>query len=338
MRKSFGTLPNGQQATLYTISCGQISAEISDYGATLVRLWVPDKSGNLADVVLGYDDVTGYYNNNAFFGATVGRNANRIAGSSFKIGDKEVHLTPNENNNNLHSGPDSYAHRLWKEEFFDRNVLVLYLESPDGDQGFPGHAVVRVTYELDPMGSLHISYEGDCDQDTVFNMTNHSYFNLNGHDQTSKAMEQLLTLPGEIFCPDDAESIPTGEERAVAGTPFDFRKPKPIGQDIDADDESLKLQGGYDHNFEVRTNPCAILSTPDGGRSMLVFTDTPGIQFYSGNYMEEEIAKDGVKYCKRGGVCLETQYFPNAVNNPEWDQPITPRGEHYHSETVYAFY
>ena len=124
----------------------------------------------------------------------------------------------------------------------------------------------------------------------------------------------------------------------MEGTPFDFRRPKPIGQDIEADDECLKFQGGYDHNFEVRTNPCAILSTADGGRSMLVFTDTPGIQFYSGNYIENEIGKDGVQYCKRCGVCLETQYFPNAVNNPEWDQPITPRGEHYHSETVYAFY
>ena len=338
MKKSFGTLPNGQQASLYTITCGPVTAEISDYGATLVRLLVPDKQGNLADVVLGFDDANGYRNSTTFFGATVGRNANRIAGSAFSVNGKEARMTPNENGNNLHSGPDYYKDRLWQVEFIGANVIVLYLDSPDGDQGFPGRASIHVTYELDPMGSLHITYDADCDQDTVFNMTNHSYFNLFGHDHPERAMEQLLTIPGEIFCPADAESIPTGEERAVEGTPFDFRRPKPIGQDIDADYECLNLQGGYDHNFEVRTNPCAILATPDHSRSMLVFTDTPGIQFYSGNYLAGEQGKDGVSYCKRGGICLETQYFPNAVNNPEWDQPITTRGEHYYSETVYSFY
>ena len=336
--KSFGTLPNGKTATLYTISCGAVTAQITDYGATLVSLWVPDKNGTLADVVLGYENVDGYRNGTCFFGATVGRNANRIAGAAFTIGEKEVRLTPNENGNNLHSGPDSYSNRLWDVEFYEANVLTLRLDSPDGDQGFPGHAVIRVTYELDPMGGLHISYDGDCDQDTVFNLTNHSYFNLFGHDHPEKAMEQLLTIPGEIFCPDDAENIPTGEERAVAGTPFDFRKPKAIGQDINADDDCLKLQGGYDHNFEVRTNPAAILSTPDDSRTMLVFTDTPGIHFYAGNYIEDSQGKGGVVYGKRSGICLETQYFPNAVNNPEWDQPITLQGEHYHSETVYSFY
>ena len=187
------------------------------------------------------------------------------------------------------------------------------------------------------MGGLHITYDGDCDQDTVFNLTNHSYFNLAGHDHPEAAMEQLLTIPCEIFCPDDAENIPTGEERPVAGTPFDFRKPKPIGRDINADDECLKLQGGYDHNFEVRTNPCATLSAPDGSRNMMVFADTPGVHFYAGNYIENEQGKNGVCYGKRSGVCLETQYYPNAVNTPQWPQPITKAGETYHSETKYTF-
>ena len=337
MIKSFGTLPNGQQANLYTITCGGLTAEITNYGATLVRLWVPDKAGNLADVVLGYDDANGYRTGACFFGTIVGRNANRTAGASFELNGKTIRLPANENGNNLHSGPDYYHTRLWEVEFHADNVLVLRLDSPDGDQGFPGNATIRVTYELDPMGGLHISYDAECDQDTVFNLTNHSYFNLAGHRNQAAAMEQLLTIPSGVFCPDDAANIPTGEERDVEGTPFDFRKPKPIGQDINADYEPLILQGGYDHNFEVYSNPCAILSAPDGSRKMLVYTDLPGIQFYAGNFIIDEKGKDGVTYGRRSGVALETQYYPNALNNPEWDQPITPKGQPYHSETVYWF-
>ena len=335
--KSFGTLPNGQEATLYTISCGSITAEITDFGATLVRLWVPDKNGKLADVVLGYESAEEYRVNDGYLGATVGRNANRIGGSSFPLNGKTVQLPPNENGNNLHSGADSFHLRLWELEWHCDNVLTLRLDSPDGDQGFPGRAVIHVTYELDPNGGLHITYEGDCDQDTVFNMTNHSYFNLAGQDHPEAAMDQLLTIPGSHFCPDDAENIPTGEERPVEGTPFDFRKAKPIGQDINADYEPLHLQGGYDHNFEVYSNPAAILSAPDGSRKMMVFTDCPGIQFYAGNVLTDRAGKDGVRYFERGGICLETQYYPNALNHPEWAKPIVPRGEHYHSETVYWF-
>ena len=338
MTKSFGTLPNGQQATLYTISCGKITAKVTDFGATLVSVLVPDKNGVVADVVLGYDDANGYRVNDGYLGATVGRNANRIGGSSFPLNGKTIQLPPNEKGNNLHSGADSFHLRLWKVEFHAENVITFCLESPDGDQGFPGNAVIHVTYELDPMGALHISYDADCDQDTVFNLTNHAYFNLAGHDKPELAMDQILTIPGSIFCPDDDENIPTGEERDVEGTPFDFRQPKPIGRDINADYEPLHLQGGYDHNFEVYTNPAAILTSPDGGRQMVVYTDLPGIQFYSGNYLTERQGKDGVTYKLRGGICLETQHYPNALNHPEWTKPITPKGEHYHSETVYWFY
>ena len=338
MAKSFGTLPNGQQASLYTIACGDITAEITDFGATLVRLWVPDKAGRLADVVLGYEDANGYRLGDGYLGATVGRNANRIGGSAFPLNGKTIQLPPNEKSNNLHSGADSFHLRLWQVEFLTDSAITLRLDSPDGDQGFPGNAVIRVTYELDPMGGLHIIYDGDCDQDTVFNMTNHSYFNLAGQNHPEAAMDQVLTIPGGHFCPDDDENIPTGEERDVAGTPFDFRTPKAIGRDIGADYEPLHLQGGYDHNFQVLTNPCATLVSPDGGRTMLVYTDCPGIQFYAGNYLTDRAGKDGVRYCKRGGVCLETQFYPNALNHPTWTKPITKAGEHYHSETVYWFY
>ena len=337
MKKTFGMTPSGEQAHLYTISCGGLVAEITDYGAHLVSLIVPDKNGNPADVVLGYDSAEGYTQGNCFFGATVGRSANRIKGATFQINGETVKVPVNENDNNLHSGPDYYHLRMWEVVFHSVEAITLRLVSPDGDQGFPGKASIDVTYSLDNNGGLHIEYEAISDKDTVFNLTNHSYFNLAGHEKLN-AMDQLLTLPGRHFTPDDAVSIPTGELRSVEGTPMDFRTPKPIGQDIDADYDALNLQGGYDHNWEVFTNPCATLTDPVSGRSMCVFTDCPGIQFYAGNYITDHPGKGGVIYKKRSGICLETQYYPDSVNHPEWDQPITKAGETYHSETIYWFY
>ena len=335
MKKNFGILPTGEQASLYTISCGGLTATVTDYGAHLVSLWVPDKAGNLADVVLGHDDANGYRTGKAFLGATVGRNANRIGGASFPLNGEEVKIPVNENANNLHSGPDYYHLRMWQVVFYTANSITLRLDSPDGDQGFPGHAVIEVTYELDPNGGLHITYEGNCDKDTVFNLTNHSYFNLAGHDR-GNAMDQLLTIPGAYFTPADAQSIPTGELRPVEGTPMDFRQPKPIGRDIEEDYECLKLQGGYDHNWNVWSNPCAILQDPASGRTMTVFTDLPGLQFYAGNFIDET-GKGGTYYSKRSGIALETQYFPDAVHNPDWAQPTVKAGDRYRSETIYHF-
>ena len=337
MRKSFGRIPSGEETTLYTISCGRITATVTDYGAHLVNLFVPDKMGQIADVVLGYDDANGYRTGNgAFLGATVGRNANRIAGASFMMGDTRIHLTPNENENNLHSGPQNFHLRMWKLISHTENSVTLELTSPQGDQGFPGKAVIRVTYKLDAQNGLHIIYDATCDRDTVFNLTNHSYFNLAGQDRPEKAMEQTLCIPGRIFCPDDADNIPTGELRSVEGTPFDFRIPKPIGQNIGDDYEPLHLQSGYDHNFEVFCNPCAYLSDPESGRTMAVYTDCPGIQFYAGNYLNE-VGKEGIRYDMRTGVALETQFYPDSVHHPEWVQPFTKAGERYHSETIYRF-
>jgi aldose 1-epimerase len=337
MKENFGTLPCGTQANLYTISCGKLRAAVTDYGANLVNLFVPDRHGNVADVVLGYDDCNGYRTaNGACLGATVGRNANRIGASSFPWDDMMIRMTPNEGKNNLHSGPDFFFQRMWTLVRHTENAVTLELISPAGDQGFPGRAVIRVTYSLESDRGLHIRYEATCNRDTVFNMTNHSYFNLAGHDQLSKAMQQELILPGRFFNPDDAENIPTGELRAVAGTSMDFRTPKPIGQDVDADYEPLHLQGGFDHNWEVFCNPCAILVDPESGREMSVHTDCPGIQFYAGNFLDE-VGKGGIHYTKRTGIALETQFYPDSVNHPEWPQPFTKAGEKYHSETVYKF-
>ncbi len=336
MKESFGLAQNGKETFLYTISCGGITAQVTDYGATLVNLLVPDKNGIAADVVLGHDSPEAYRLSTTFLGATVGRNANRIGGGVFSINGKTFQMAQNENGNNLHSGLDFYHERIWTVKRHTDAAITLELFSPNGDQGFPGSATIQVTYALDAEGGLHIVYDGICDQDTVFNLTNHSYFNLAGQDKTGAAMDQLLTLPGRFFTAADAESIPTGELRSVAGSPMDFRTPKPIGQDIHEDYDALQLQGGYDHNWEVFCNPCAILQDAESGRTMSVYTDCPGIQFYAGNFLNET-GKGGVFYGKRSGVALETQFYPDALHHADWPQPITRAGEKYHSETVYRF-
>lgn len=337
MKKAFGVLPSGEQASVYTISCGQMRAEISDYGATLVRLYVPDQKGQLADVVLGFDDANGYRTSTTYFGATVGRNANRVGGAAFMLGDKKIRMGKNDNGNNLHSGPDSYAFRMWQVESWDESTITFFLHSPDGDQGLPGNADIRVTYALEPKGVLCIRYDAISDKDTVFNMTNHTYFNLAGHDKPELAMGQTLMMPARFFNADDAQSIPTGELRSVEGTPMDFRQPKPIGRDLGQEYDALTLQGGYDHNFEVFTDPCAILTDPVSGRTMAVSTDCPGVQFYSGNFLEGETGKDGVSYIFRGGIALETQFYPDSVNHPEWPQPFVKAGQRYRTQTKYIF-
>lgn len=337
MKENFGVLPSGETATLYTIRRGRITASVTDYGATLVRLLVPDASGHYADVVLGYDDCNGYRTaNGACLGATIGRNANRLKDASFFLNSQMHHMQANDGPNNLHSGPDHYHLRLWKTVDYSDTAVTFELLSPDGDQGFPGNVVIRVTYELDSKGGLHIIYDAVSDRDTVFNLTNHSYFNLAGHENVERAMNQILTIPGRFFCPDDAQNIPTGELRHVSGTPMDFRSPKPICKDIDEDYEALRLQGGYDHNWEVFCTPCAFLLDPLSGRQMFVHTDCPGIQLYTGNFLNET-GKGGVYYGKRSGVALETQFYPDALHHPEWKQPVTKAGQSFHSETVYGF-
>ena len=338
MKTFFGKLYQGGEASLYTIRCGGLIAEISDYGATLIKLFVPDRQGVVADVVLGFDDPNSYTASGTYFGATVGRNANRIGGAAFQLGGLPCLLDANDNGkNNLHSGFHPYKNRLWSVISHREDQIKLGLSSPDGDQGFPGNAEITVTYRLDSQGGLHIVYDAVSDRDTIFNLTNHSYFNLAGHEKVEKAMEQILTLPGRFYTVANAESIPTGENRSVAGTPMDFRQGKPIGRDIDEDYEALNLQGGFDHNWEVWCDPCAILEDPESGRSMSVSTDCPGVQLYAGNYIDEKAGKGGVSYPRRSGIALETQFYPDAIHHPEWPQPITKAGEKYHSETVYRF-
>ena len=335
MKEIFGQLPSGETAYLYTITSGQMKAAITDFGGNLVSLWVPDKDGNLEDVVLGYDSPAGYAADDVFLGAPVGRNANRIEDACFRLGEKTYFLFANDGANNLHSGFNYFHQRMWDVAEFTEGSITLCLNSPHGDQGYPGNARISMTYALEG-DTLRISYDGIADQDTVFNLTNHSYFNLAGHQHPEKAYDQILSMPARFFTPSNAANIPTGEERSVVGTPMDFRKPKAIGKEVFADYEPLQLANGYDHNFEVFCNPCATLSDPVSGRTLAISTDCPGIQFYSGNYLKG-IGKGGIDYGPRSGIALETQFFPNSVNRPEWKQPFVKAGQRYRSTTRYRF-
>ena len=336
MKKPFGVLPSGDPAFLYTIRNGKMQAQLTDFGATLVRLYVPDRQGHVDDVVLGFSDCNEYRMSPTYCGAIVGRNANRVRDSRFSLNGKTVHLEANEGGNCNHSGTNCYAFRLWQVEQLSANSITFCLRSADGDQGFPGNAEIRVTYTLTADHTLSIAFDAVADKDTVFNMTNHSFFNLAGHQHPELAVKQELILPARIYTEADANNIPTGRLLTVAETPMDFREAKPIGRDIDADHPALR-SGGYDMNFEVFTDPAAILHDPASGRTMTVSTDLPGIHFYSGNYLAGEIGKDGISYCQRGGMALETQYYPDSVNHPEWRQPFVKAGERWHSETRFSF-
>ncbi|MBO5868551.1 MAG: galactose mutarotase [Oscillospiraceae bacterium] len=336
MSTLFGLSHKGEQTHLYTIQNETLTAKLTDFGATLVQLWVPDSSGNVEDVVLGYEEAMGYVTNDCYFGATVGRNCNRIKNGRFLLNGQVIQLATHNNGNSLHSMPNGFNHRVWKVDAHTESSITFSLHSPHGDQGFPGNADVSVTYALED-SSLVITFRGISDQDTVFNLTNHSAFNMAGHQNTHLAMKQILTLPGEIFTPADEVSITTGEEWPVEGTPMDFRFGKPIGQDIDADYTPLHFQSGYDHNFAVKDGIAAILQDPVSGRRMTIKTDCPGVHFYSGNYMDNFLGKNGAVYVKRAGLCLETQFYPDAVNKPHWVQPITKANTPYFSQTKFIF-
>ncbi|MFR1753915.1 MAG: aldose epimerase family protein [Oscillospiraceae bacterium] len=335
MTQSFGSLPGGEAARLYTICGGGITAGISDFGATLVRLLVPDRNGRAGDVALGFDTAGDYLKYGGCLGATVGRNANRVGGSCLNVGEKTVRLTPNEGPNNLHSGPDYWYHRMWMVDRLTESAITLALETPDGDQGFPGAGRVEVTYALTG-GALRITYRGIFDQDTLLNMTNHTYFNLAGEDRPEAAMEQTLQIQAERFTQVDEASIPTGRLLPVAGTALDFRRPKALKQD--QEDSLLAPQGGIDHNFvlDPGEGPAARLVSRETGRILSVYTDCPGIQVYTANFLEAR-GKGGRVYGRRSGVCLETQFYPDSSNHPQWPSPLVRAGEEKTSVTELVF-
>ena len=344
-QRTFGTLPSGEEVQIYHLeNKSGAFAEVLQFGAILVKLCVPDRDGRLTDVVLGYDDLAGYEVNGCFFGATIGRSGNRIAQSRFTLDGKEIVLTPNEGANNLHSGPDGFEKKMWtaSEISEDKNAVTFSRISPDGENGFPGEFNVSVTYEMTEENELRIVYGGVCDQTTIANMTNHSYFNLAGEGSGS-AMDQYLTIHAEQYTPVGEGSNPLGENAAVEETPMDFRKAHKIGDEIEADFEQLRITGGYDHNYVTDGyNKASIREIAEAwsektGIQMNVLTDCPCVQFYAANFVDQEHGKNGHVYNKREAFCLETQVEPNAVNVENFHSPILEAGERYYSETIYRF-
>ena len=322
-----------------------------NYGANLKNLYVPDARGEAVDVVLGFANINDYEKNDCFYGSTVARCANRIGGASFTLNGKTYNLDKNDGNNNLHSGYDTLARKVWDIKKTAISSVTFSYSSPDMDMGFPGAMELEVTYELTASNALKISYKGISNQDTIFNPTNHSYFNLNGQDG-STILSHKLMIDADTFTWADSESIPDGTIKKVFSTPMDFTSPMPIGDRVDRDYDQLNFAGGYDHNyclnqkkiideFSTKTNPvyfAARLENEDGSRIMEVYTDLPGIQLYAGNFMDEnEVSKSGKKFVKRGGVALETQYFPNAINVDSFVSPILKAGENGETTTVYKF-
>ena len=338
----FDTMKDGTQIFLYSLENGNgMKAQVINYGAILVRLFVPDKNGKAEDVVLGFDNLEDYISNPSFFSVTIGPNANRVGGAAFTLNGKEYHLPVNDGPNNLHSDMDhGYQKRAWTVEEGE-NSLTFSIEGKDGEMGFPGNKKVKVTFTLTDENELKLKYFATSDTETIINLTNHTYFNLAGHDSGS-IEGHLLRLNASNYTPVLPGAIPTGEIAPVAGTPLDFTKKKRIGEEIGADNEQLKLVQGYDHNFALdgadgTMREVAEAEDPKSGRRMKVFTTLPGIQFYAGNCIAEQTGKGGVHYGPRTGFCLETHYFPDSIHHPEFEQAVFGAGKDYESETIYKF-
>ncbi|MBO5282027.1 MAG: galactose mutarotase, partial [Lachnospiraceae bacterium] len=316
-KRNFGTDQQGREVTLYTLeNANGMNAEVTDLGAILVNLYVPDKDGRLEDVVLGFDSAAGYLKNGSFFGATVGPSANRIGGASFTIDGTTYQLDVNDGPNNLHSHMEKGYHKQLWEAQTGENSVTFTITDTDGNMGFPGNKVLQVTYTLDEENGLTLHYHGTSDKKTILNPTNHTYFNLNGHKSGNIEGHELQLLASH-YTPVVEGAIPTGEIAAVAGTVMDFTQPKAVGRDIRADFRQLLLTQGYDHNWVVdgwdgELRKIAVVTAPESGRRMVTYSTLPGVQFYAGNCISPEPGKDGAFYDKRSGLCLETQYYPDS--------------------------
>jgi aldose 1-epimerase len=318
---------------------------VTPWGATVTSIVVPDRHGILGDVVLGYHALDGYLTNKPYFGVTVGRYANRIKDASFRLEGSTYHLAANNGTNTLHGGIAGFNRRLWRVTRSSATplpTLELAYDSPDGEEGYPGAVHAKVTFTLTESNELHIDYRATTDKPTVLSMTNHAYFNLAG-EAAGSILDHRVQLNAAQYTPIDAGLVPTGEIRAVAGTPFDFRSPHPIGERIDADDEQLVRGRGYDHNWVLDgaagTNRLAArVVDPYSGRVLEVLTTEPGVQFYSGNFLDgTEVGKSGRPYAQRSGFCMETQHFPDSPNHPLFPSTVIRPGEIYRSQTTYRF-
>lgn len=350
----FGALPDGREVTLYRLANDHgLAVEIMNYGGIIVSLRAPDREGNVEDIVLGFNSLDGYLSDayrqlNPYFGALIGRYGNRIDQGRFTLDGTTYQLTANDGDNHLHGGGRGFDRRLWDAEPFsgeDGEGLILRHVSEDGEEGYPGRLEATVTYTLTDDNALKVRYRAETDQATPVNLTQHSYFNLAGEGAPG-ILDHVLTIHGDAFTPVDEMLIPTGEIRDVAGTPFDFREPTPIGARIADADRQLERGGGYDHNFVLSMDSAPLdapraaarVVEPGSGRVLEIATTEPGLQFYSGNFLDGSVTgKGGEPYGQRSGFALETQHFPDSPNQPDFPSTILEPGETYHSLTVYRF-
>ena len=343
-KESFGTLPDGTSVDLYTVTNAQgMEIRATNYGGIVVSLRVPDKKGNLDDIALGFDDLKGYLANTPYFGAIIGRYGNRIANGKFTLDGKEYTLARNNGPNSIHGGLKGFNKVVWQAEPFQSPVgvgIVLSYISKDGEEGYPGNLKTKVTYALTEKNEWIIDYEAITDKATPVNLTEHTYFNLAGEGK-GDVLGHILQLNASRFTPVDQNLIPTGELRPVKSTPLDFTQPTAIGARIDADYEQLGLGRGYDHNFVIDlkdSDPvlAARIKEPTSGRVLEVYTTEPGLQLYTGNFLDGTITgKRGHVYKQRFGFCLETQHFPDSPNHPDFPTTILRPGQTYHSRTIY---
>ena len=344
-KELFGTLQNGEDIYSYTLTNNSgMSATIINYGATVVKLKVPDKNGKTEDVILGYDSLSGYVKGASYFGGIVGRYGNRIAKGRFTLDGKEYQLPLNNGPNSLHGGTIGFNKRVWKAEELNGNnpALQLTYVSVDGEEGYPGTLTLIVTYSLTDKNGLKIDYKATTDKATILNPTNHCYFNLTG-DPNNTILNHVLMINADKFTPVDSSLIPTGQLEDVANTPMDFRKPTEIGERINDDFQQLKFAGGYDHNWVLNNyngsvREAATVYDSTSGIFMEVLTDQPGVQFYTGNFLNGmDGGKDGIYYKFRTALCLECQHFPDSPNEKTFPSVVLRPGETYTQTTVYEF-
>ncbi len=345
-KDSFGKMPDGTAVDLFTLTnANGVSASITTYGGRVVSFKVPDKKGTIGDIVLGFDTLDGYLAENPYFGALIGRYGNRIGKAQFTLDGKVYKLTANDGPNSLHGGKKGFDKVLWTSADVstkDTPALELRYISKDMEEGYPGALACIVTYSLTPQNELKIEYKATTSRNTVLNLTNHSYWNLAGAGEGDILGHQLMIAAGK-FTPVDKTLIPTGELKSLDGSPLDFRKATAIGERIDKDDEQLKFGKGYDHNYCIDAadgtlKRCAIVTEPSTGRTMEVLTTQPGVQFYTGNFLDGTLkGKGGKVYAHRSAFCLETQHFPDSPNKPEFPTSELKPGEEYKHTTVYKF-
>jgi len=343
-RQPFGQTSDGTPVEMFVLTNRQgVQVRAITYGGIITSLRVPDRAGTMADVVHGFDSIEGYLKGHPYFGSIVGRYGNRIARGQFSLGGQTYTLAVNNGPNHLHGGLKGFDKAVWQGEPLPNGTGVAFSRtSPDGEEGYPGNLKARVTYALSDANELSIAYEATTDKPTPVNLTQHTYFNLAGHD-SGDILGHELTIHADRYTPVDSTLIPTGELAPVAGTPFDFRKGERVGARINTAHEQLKHAGGYDHNFVLnRTGdglrPAARLVDPKSGRTLEVSTSEPGLQFYSGNFLDGRLTgKGGVVYAHRSGLCLETQHYPDSPNKPGFPSTILNPGETYRTSTVFRF-